>query len=153
MNSIIFLEGDQAFSGISALRCVYWDGPIITTPGNILDESSSGGPCGAITYSDTIVGLYSGQGGITSVIISSTITSISETYLYLLSSNILTIIIISLLIGDNAFFKCASLSSVTLINGLTVISGKMFSTEFEVISSLKSITIVSSVTSIGLFSI
>ena len=84
-NSIIPFLGERAFSGISALRCVYWDGPIITTPDNIFD-SSSGGPCGAVTFSGTIVGSYSDQGGITSVVISSTITSISKTYLYPLSS-------------------------------------------------------------------
>jgi hypothetical protein len=73
--------------------------------------------------------------------------------------------------GSGVFSTCSSLSQVTLTSGLVLIGesmfsadngpsalasieiGAMFSADSEVISSLKSITIVSSVTSIGLFSI
>jgi hypothetical protein len=53
------------------------------------------------------------------------------------------------MLGDRVFQECYFITSITLINGLTVIGGGMFQETF----SLPKITIPSTVTSIGYYNI
>lgn len=55
-----------------------------------------------------------------------------------------------IILGIYAFFLCASLSQITLTNGLTVLGRQMFQMGYWGSTSMGSITIPSTLTSIGL---
>ena len=126
--------GNGAFGVCTGLTAITVDA------GNLSYSSNAG-----VLYNKSQTTLIQCPGGLTSVMIPSSVTSIGAYAFYNCSLTSVTIPGGVTSIGDGAFAGCTGLTSVTIPDGVTSIGYGVFSN----CTSLTSVTIPSSVTSIG----